>query len=355
MRKKINGKFIFNVSIVVISIGLIGYFCLSENGLVDLVKNNFDAFRKEWLFFVVLAVLGDLFLDAWLIHLFTKASCREYTMRAALKSGMVGHFYSAITPFQTGGQPMQVYLMSKQGVDAGISTSALVQKFLVYQSCLIAYSIVVLMSRFSFFRNILGDGIATLAIIGFLSQAAVIFLIVLFSFSRTITQKLLTWICNFLFKIHLLRDYETALDNWITQLDYFHKSNKELYRRKKLLVATVVITFMQQTSLFAVPYCVYRSFGFVEASPVDMIFAQAFVTMVSSMVPLPGASVASEGTFYLFFSVFFTGTTIKSAILLWRTMSYYGVILITAPFSGITKRMQERSLKKGSGESNASS
>ena len=160
------------------------------------------------------------------------------------------------------------------------------------------------------------------------------------------TEKVLTWFCSFLFKIRLLRDYESALEGWMTQLDYFHQSNQELFRQKKLLAVTVALTFAQQTSLFLVPYFVYRAFFLQGASAVDMVFAQGFVTMVSSMVPLPGASVASEGTFYLFFSIFFSQETIKSAILVWRTITYYGVIFLTAPFSGITRRMKKNGAQK---------
>ena len=37
--KKINGKTIFNVTVIIISLVMLGYFCLSENGLVELSKN----------------------------------------------------------------------------------------------------------------------------------------------------------------------------------------------------------------------------------------------------------------------------------------------------------------------------
>ena len=67
----------------------------------------------------------------------------------------------------------------------------------------------------------------------------------------------------------------------------------------------------------------------------------ACVLGVSCMVPLPGAAGASEGSFYVFFSMFFTSATIKPATLLWRIITYYSVILITAPFSRITRKMQE--------------
>ena len=38
MKKKISGKTIFNVSVILISLVMLGYFCLSENGLVELSK-----------------------------------------------------------------------------------------------------------------------------------------------------------------------------------------------------------------------------------------------------------------------------------------------------------------------------
>ncbi len=340
--KKRYGKTIFNGSILVLSLVLLVYFCVSEDGLVDLAE-NIESFRKGWLAAGFLGMLGDLILDAWLIQLFTKSSARGYRFRDAFKSGMVGHFYSAVTPFQSGGQPMQVYLMKKQGVDPGISTAAMVQKFLVYQTCLTVYSAAAIVLRFGFFSRNLPAGMLWLAAVGFVIQGAVIGVLVLFSFHRTLTRRIVGWLCTLLAKLHLLRDREETLRRIETQLEYFHESNADLFRKKKLLISSCVLTFLQQTSLFSVSYCVYRAFGFSGASAVDMICAQAFVTMVSCMVPLPGAAGASEGSFYVFFSMFFTAATIKPATLLWRMITYYSVILITAPFSRITKKMQQSS------------
>ena len=66
-----------------------------------------------------------------------------------------------------------------------------------------------------------------------------------------------------------------------------------------------------------------------------MITGQAFVTMISSFVPIPGGSGAAEGCFGLFFSTYFLQNTMKSAILVWRIISYYMNIVIFAPFSRI--------------------
>lgn len=338
--KKIQGKTIFNICILILSVAMVVYFCISENGLVDLAK-HVKHFKQEWLFLAVLCMFADLVLDTILIYEFTKNAEKKYTMHHAFKTCMVGHFYSMVTPFQSGGQPMQIYVMSKQGIDPGVSTSALVQKFFVYQSTLTLYSAFAIAFRFRFFNGALNGILLSLSIIGFAAQLAVIAMLLLVSFNQTVTRRMAFFVCKFLYKLHFVKNYEATSDSWQKQLDGFHDSNKVLYKDKKLLAKTYIITFFQLTSLFVVSYCIYRAFNIGTASPIDMICAQAFVTLTSSLVPLPGSAGASEGCFDVFFRIFFTYTTIKPATLIWRIITFYAVILVSAPFSRITKKMQE--------------
>lgn len=336
--KKLSGKTIFNFLTLVLSVGLLAYFCLSENGLTSLSQHVHE-FKIGWLVLGFLCMLCDLFLDTCLIFLFTKSVSRTYTFNRAFKVCMVGHLYSAVTPFQSGGQPMQIYVMSKQDIDPGKATSTLVQKFFIYQTGITLYSLFAIIFQTSYFKSTLNSVMWWLALVGFAAQVIVAVLLLVFSFNQRITHKILTAVSKLLFRLHLMKNYETTLESWEKQLAVFHESNKSLYQDKKLLVKSYLLTFLQLTSLFVVSYCIYRAFDIGNASPINMIFSQAFVTMVSSLVPLPGAAGASEGSFYIFFSSFFTAGTLKSAILLWRIITYYAVILISAPFSRIAKKM----------------
>ena len=106
-------------------------------------------------------------------------------------------------------------------------------------------------------------------------------------------------------------------------------------KNKKMLTLICFLTVIQLTFIFAIPYTVYRAFNFYGARVFDMITGQAFVTMVSSFMPLPGGSGAAEGSFYVFFEMFFTPNTIKSAILVWRIITYFMNIIIFAPFARV--------------------
>lgn len=336
--KKLSGKTIFNIVTIVVTVGCLAFFCFSDNGILTLFHHNLH-FKVGWLIIGFCCMLSDLVLDTFLIYLFTKSISSTYTMGRAFKVCMVGHLYSAITPFQSGGQPMQIYVMTKQKIDAGNATSTLVQKFFVYQTGITIYSLFALIFQYGKEVSSQNPVILGFVLFGFLVQGGCAALLLVFSFNQTVTHTLLTWALKLLTKLHLVKDYDKTMNTWLVQIDAFHESNQQLYKDKKLLVRTYLLTFLQLTALFAVSFCIYRAFDFHSTSPVSMIFTQAFITMVSSLVPLPGAAGASEGTFLLFMAPYFTPQTIKSADLLWRIISYYAVIVVSAPFSRINSKM----------------
>ena len=335
--KKLSGKTIFNIVTIVVTVSCAAYFCFSDNGVLTLLHHSFH-FKIGWLIIGFCCMLADLVLDTFLIYLFTKSISSTYTIKRAFKTCMVGHLYSAITPFQSGGQPMQIYVMTKQQIDAGNATSTLVQKFFVYQTGITAYSLFAIIFQYGKVVGSQNPVILGLVLVGFVVQGGCAALLLVFSFNQKFTHTLLKWALKLLTKLHLVKDYDKTLQAWQVQVDAFHESNQQLYKDKKLLAKTYLLTFLQLTALFVVSFCIYRAFDFHNVSPANMVFTQAFITMVSSLVPLPGAAGASEGTFFLFMAPYF-GETVKSADFLWRFITYFAVILVSAPFSKIKAEM----------------
>ena len=267
-----------------------------------------------------------------LIYKFTNNISGNYKFKNAVRSSMVGQFFSAITPSASGGQPMQIFTMSRQGVDSGASTSALVQKFLVYQNVLTVYSAVCILLRFDYFSN-LNRVVWLFATIGFCIQALIIVILFFFSFNQSITYKAIFLIFTSLSKIRLVKNPKEKISNLENQLTIFHKGNKDLYKNTYLVLETYVLTAIQLTAMFLIPYCIYRAFHLQGQPAIDMICAQSFIMMASSFVPIPGASGAAELASTVFLTPFFNESTIKSAVALSRFITYYFTIMISAPFS----------------------
>lgn len=336
MRKKISSKTLFNTTMMLFSVIILIYFCISENGLIDLIQSARE-FDKLWLTMAVICHFTNILIDSYLIFRFMNTTEKVFSFKNAFKSCMVGQFFSAVTPGASGGQPMQVYALSKAGVDPGHATSALVQKFLVYQSTITIYSAFAIFFKSHLFR---GDAVHVMkgfSIFGFCSQAFVIVLILLFSFNRTLTSKIIKFIFTLLSKLKIIKSPDSKIENMETQLEYFHISNNRLYRNQSLVLEAYVCSAIQITCMFIVPYCIYRAFHLRGVSVFDIIACQAFVTMISSFMPLPGGSGVAEGGFLVFFRSFFTEQTIKPAVLLWRTITYFLTILISFPLSKIPK------------------
>lgn len=336
MKKKICLKSILKLILILFLIFLFLYLCFSENGFVFFIKNA-KGFSKSWLIMAFLCQIINLIVDVTLVYKFTNNITGSYKFKSAIRSSMIGQFFSAITPSSSGGQPMQILAMSGQGVDSGASTSALVQKFLVYQNVLTSYSAICILLRFDYFSR-LNKVVWLFATVGFFIQVVVIVALFFFSFNQNITYKMIRLIFTLLAKIHIIKKPEEKIRNYERQLIIFHKGNKDLYKNKYLVLETYVLTAIQLTAMFLIPYCIYRAFHFQGQPAIDMICAQSFIMMSSSFFPIPGASGATEIASAVFLNPFFNESTIKSAIALSRFITYYFTIMVSAPFSYSTRK-----------------
>lgn len=334
--KKINFKKIFNLFSLLIPVGFIIYFFVSENGFIDLIE-NFSKFNIFWLIIAVVCQILNILIDGYILYKFVNNYDKNYTLLKSFRATAIGQFYSVITPGGVGGQPMQIYSLSKQKVDSGVASSCLIQKFLVYQTIITVYSLISMMFNLNLFSGDLKSLMISLAMFGFISHAIVVIFIFMFSFNKKLTYKIIDFCLKILFKIKIIKNLDKTRLEIEEKLNKFHESNIKLYKNKKILITSSVLTIIQLSLIFSIPYMIYRTFNFYGASIFDMITAQAIVTMVSSFVPIPGGSGAAEGSFYLFFSMFFTENTIKSAILLWRIVTYFLNIIMFAPFSNVNK------------------
>lgn len=334
---KISGRLILNLLVAGLCVWMIFYFLYSEQGLYDLITSS-QQINFWWIAAALLSYCASVFADVLVIYLYIHDEYKQFKIRHSARSVLLGLFWSGITPSSTGGQPMQVYYMSKHKVDVGYSSSRLLNRFLVYQITMTVMTVIAVILKFSYFQEHIDTPIlSTLVTIGFISQTFITLVFVFLAFSKNLTAKATRGIASLLCKIRLIKDKDRLKKSLETQLAKFHSGNRMIFSKPKLVIMAVILTVIQLIAMFLVPYCIYRSFGLNQASPFDMVCSQAFVTLISGMIPIPGASGAAEFSFTALFALFFTPATIKSATLIWRIITYYLSILVGAPFAYMTK------------------
>ncbi len=346
---KISGNLILNIIVGVLTVYLIYYFCTSEDGLIDLLATP-NSFSIVWLVIAIIVYDMNIIIDSVVTFIFIRAQFKDFRFIDALKVALVGIFFGAVTPSSTGGQPMQLYVLSKMKVDVGFGSACMTQKFIVYQIMTAAFSIFSIIFRHGFFEKAFTGFWSTAFIfLGFASQMLVTALLVVVAFNKRTTQKLISLISKIIHRLKFIKDPDKKIITLEKEVDLFHKGNKLLLENKKLLITTYLLVFFQVLAIMSAPYFIYLSFGMPEiasannqaiGSFTDFVCIQSFVIFTSNLVPLPGASGGAELAFAMYFSQFFVfgGTNkIKPAVLLWRFVAYYGTIIISAPFSYLTK------------------
>ena len=137
---------------MVISAAVLLGFLFSSEGLQSLNQISGNI-RFLWPLGAFLAAVFAWVLEGLVLHLFCKKAYPEWKFHYSFCMGMVGVLYSALTPFSTGGQPMQIYSMRRLGMDTGAAGSIIAMKTLVYQIVLVFYSLAMVVWKLPFFQN----------------------------------------------------------------------------------------------------------------------------------------------------------------------------------------------------------
>lgn len=348
-KHKINGGLIFNILVLGISAYLIVYFFISDDGVIDLLKSP-DGINYFWLVIGLLVFDCNIILDALVTLVYLRSQYPHFRLLDAVKVAFVGVFFGAVTPSNTGGQPMQLYLLNKLHVSVGFGSACLTQKFIVYQLVTTSFSIFAVLVNYSYFGSAFTNFWSSAFIVmGFAVQILLTVFLLIVSFSERITKKLIRLIYFFLKKLPFIKDPTAKIIKVSREFNNFLQSNRMLMTDKKRLAKIFALVFVQMLCILSVPFFVYIAFGmpkiaFMHHVPAgnwfDFICIQSFVLFTSNLVPLPGASGGAELAFTMYFGSFFNIGRIhkiKPAILLWRFITYYGAILLTAPFSYYTK------------------
>ena len=321
---------------IVLSVSTIVTFFLVTDGIATL-QQIYKSLRYPWLVLAFVFVILQWFFDSLGLHLLVRQHQPKRRFSSSIITTMVGVFYSAITPSATGGQPMQVISLSKQGMETGTATSVIIVKTMLYQISITIYALAMVALELPFFQQQVSS---FSFVVLFAMAVSVLFIggLLLFTANQKLTRKLGHGFIHLLSRMKLCRDEQRLHNRLEVQFEQFFISASTFGNSWKLCIAVVLSTLCQLTCYFVVPYCIYRSFGLFGESLLRLLAATTFVYFASMFVPVPGASGGAEGSFFLFFSPFFPAGTIAPAILIWRLFTYYGAIIFGVIFTTMDRK-----------------
>lgn len=340
-------KYIVNIAGIMV-IGFVTLWLLFGGSNVATILDYFTKLSIKWTV-VGFACIGLYWgLETMIQHILVERMQKGSRLWNSFKVVMSGHFFNAITPFASGGQPMQALIMMKQGVPLGTSASVLLSKFIIYQLTLTIYSLVVLVLQLKFFV-VKVKGIIYLSLIGFTVNLCVVVVLIMAAFMKERAKKMGFWLVDLLHKLHLIKTPYLSKKKLIKQVDLFNENISEMRKNKPLIVRICLLTIAQLTAYFLIPYAVYRAFGLRGTEVFVIISAAAFIVMFSSFVPIPGGSGVAEGSFFVLFQLFFPQAILPTAVLCWRIITFYVPLCLGGIVTALPNQKNRRKMDMPSG------
>ena len=326
---KKNTIFLLIITVIVLYIVLKDDF---KDIVNTLSKIDIKYILLAFLFYALFIVIKG-FVNYKITNDKTKLSLKE-----AIKHNLITQFFNGVTPFSTGGQPMEVYMLMEHDIPIAKATNQTIQSFIFYQIALVICGSLAVINNFLFpiFPKV--KILQILVLLGFIINVLVVVFLILISRSKRVTNKLSQLSIKVLKKLKRNVDEEDIKQKFS---DY-HEGFKDLRKRKKLFVGGVLLNIVSLLCLYIVPMFILYSMGdFTSLTINNTITASAYVYIIGGFVPIPGASGGIEYGFGRFFGNFIGTSTLSALLLLWRLITYYIGVIIGALVFNFEKKVKE--------------
>lgn len=341
-----NRRNLFSLLFILATLGLIIAMAFGNSELSNAWEALFTL-DGRWVLAALLGIAVNVFFDMLGLYVFLRRQNNPVSLGAACYVSLIGFYYSNITPGASGGQPMQVYYLSKRGVSVPIGTSALSIKFFAQQVMLVMLTGVLWGINKSFVDTQLA-GVKWAIYIGFALNFASIPLILLVALHRPLVQTVIAFFVRLLARLKLVKHPDERILHISAGLDVYHASILRLAKHPSQIFALLLLAGLSSLGLMSVPYSVYHAFRMSGESASHLFTASFMLFLSASYTPLPGASGAQEGGFLAFFGSMYRQGVVGLAILVWRFFTFYLFLLIGAVMSiAVSLRANRKRAKEG--------
>ncbi len=321
--KNVGKKSIIILFIMVIVL----YFILKDDfsSIVDHLVNV----NIIWIVIAIALMVVCWIFKALALHILVKEQSDTMKFKSTFQQIIITEFFNGITPFSTGGQPMQVYMLTKKGIKVANATNMIVQSFIFFQVALLIHGFIALFLNYKFNILSVSSTLWTLIMIGFIINALVGIGLLFISFSTKFNDFIGKTVIKIGVKFKLVKNKDETAKKWQEKLEEYHSNATLLRQKKSLFVKGILYNFIALALYYAMPaFIVFSMNDYTSLNIMNALTASAFVLIIGNFVPIPGGSGGIEYGFMQFFAPFLTGTVLPAVLLIWRFVTYYFGIIV---------------------------
>ena len=321
-------------TILLLGITLVILYILLKDDWKQIVK----AFENIDIRYVILSLLfffASISLKGYANYKITNDK-EKISLKEAIKHNLIAQFFNGITPFSTGGQPMEIYMIKEHNISIAKATNQTIQSFIFYQIALVICGILAVTYNFIFHLFPKVKLLQNLVLLGFLINVGVAVVLILISNSRKMTNNL----CTLAKKVSHRLKLKVTDEDLEEKFDDFYEGFQEMKKRKGLLTSGILLNIASLLCLYVTPFFILYSMSNNYSLTIPQTLASsAYVYIVGSFVPIPGASGGIEYSFTQFFGNFIGLDMISAVLIIWRFITYYLGIILGAILFNIEKKV----------------
>lgn len=275
-----------------------------------------------------------------------KEGAQGSSLFRCIEYSFIGFFYSGITPSATGGQPVQLYYMNRDGNRGSDSTVVLMTVAVVYKFVLVVIGAGILLFWYGPLKSELGKYFP-LYLLGLALNVVFVILILGVMLFPSIIRKAAVMAEGLLIRLKIWKPSDQREEKIDEFIGSYQQAVAWLKGHGGKLFLVVAVTFLQRCSLFLLTYMVYLGFGLEGAGAARVILLQAAVYIAVDMLPLPGAQGITELMYQAVFAHVFTQGYLIPSMLVSRGINFYFLLILSLGVVAVN-RLTERAQKRKS-------
>lgn len=299
---------------------------------ITLIPQILKIVNVKYIIAGVLLIVMYILIEAYILRLVINSIEKTKVRFLGFKIGTMGLYYNLVTPFASGGQPVQIYGLTKYGINLSKSVAIITNKTILFQSVITIYSGCIILLNLDLLKTKM-PSIMALVSAGMTMNIVMLVGGILIVFSPEKIKMATSYILDKLSRFKFFKRLASKKDKINEHIDEYNYSVKIFIKNKKNLVLSLVLTVIQLTIYFSITYCVYKAFNLNELSYLHLLTLQIFLYMAVSPIPTPGNVGANEIAFFSIFSNVFPKEIIGYAIFLYSGYVYYIQIIISGIFT----------------------
>ena len=263
------------------------------------------------------------------------ALTRTISPKAIAKTTFVGKYYDFITPFSTGGQPMQIHTLHKHGYDGATSSAIILIRYSVNIICWLLVGLGLMIAGFCLgvLNNpeLVGGSRLFLLVAGIIGicinlllPLSVLTFVVFPRFANGSTKLFI----KIGAKLHIVKNPVKSFEKAYKTVHDFRMCFRTISKKPVHFILLILVSIIEYIITFALPFFVIMSLKQVPWSNLfDVSVLNVFSTFAVSFIPTPGNAGGMEISSALAFQAVASDVSVY-AVLIWRFFTYYIYILI---------------------------